>query len=194
MRNILELYNIHKGVEQVFILGCSPDLNSFDRSIVGKNDLVIGLNSAFLLKEVDYIFFCCERFYRKHLADIEKSMVSKVITSTNFLQIKNKKQYQYTPSKMFWDKLNRRLTVGKSVLVPALNFAINLRPKKIILFGVSLVDNSHWYAKDSREFPRNQEIILRVRAMRNFFGVENVFVHDKKSLLVTTGVFNLWNG
>ena len=192
MQTIEKLYSIHSGVNRVLLLGAAPCLkDDLEKVVVEDSDLIIGLNSVFMSKhKIDYLFFSCRVFVGIYQSKLQKHMP--IIHADNLGNFGHDQEFVYRPVWGGSEKRDRRLAAGHSVLVPALNFATLLQPKSILLLGVDMSNNGHWYGKGrgrvNRRFPCYQKIKKQVSEVIRKNRGSNIFSVYRDGLLVRDGV------
>lgn len=191
-------YYRQQQLQSIYILGCSEQLRVFQPEHVSPKDLVIGLNSSFLLFPIDILFFACKKFYLNYKEKLEKYLLAypkqKVvragIASLPSLSIVN--EYVYRGVKTT-DATGNTLMLGHSVLIPALSLACLLFPQRIFLYGIDLNYNQHWNDNKKMErgyktFPARISICQEVKRVQAKFKTMKIYCTNRESLLCVYGI------
>jgi len=153
----------------IHLLGDAPNLQKFKKYTRSTNDLLIGVNCSFEKIMPNIHFFACKKFVDLHSKKFNKSLVS--VHPKQFGMYGFYQEFTYNP---VWDIENiptSRLSCGHSVIIPATHFACLLRPERVILWGVEMLNWSHWYDGESKttRFPGSKCACREMRKITKIF-------------------------
>lgn len=189
-----------KQIETFHILGDAANIINFRDIPKKKKDFILGLNRVFLRDNLslDAHFFADRRF----LYDVNYKLNLNLIGIRPFRDELQgyRKEYVYRPVweiREFREDQEGTLLAGYSVLIPALHFALLCNPKRIILSGIQLKQNKHWYQNEGdfstdsvayrrmiKAFPQRGKICHAVQQLLFAFKYTQIYSSSPDNLLV----------
>lgn len=128
IQDIITLKNRHCG-QYCFIVACGPSAGAFDYSVIGKHDIVIGVNDAVLLQDrvkFNYLIF---------VDDVAAPVYDKNPNQHGAAIIKMKEN-KYEGAKYFFDRNSDYCKPGYTTSFYALQLALNVfNCRKVFLIG-----------------------------------------------------------
>lgn len=194
--NLRDMFIKDKGI--VYIYGAGPSLRRVTKL---KEGLHLVINSAMYRFNTikGSILFCDKRFFQGNQQKIYSFLEGNKGVFPQCLWSKELEgnAFKYHPShRVVKEKEQNSLMVGHSTLIPALHFALLLKPDKIVIHGVDLDNRLHWndnirYCRPrifNKVFPAQLKIIKEIQILLNSFKEVPVLSGNSESVLVEKGV------
>jgi len=139
-------------MNKIYILGDAPNLDAFSTEItrLSKDSLIICLNKSIFryknLKENYNLihFFADHRFVEANELGYNTKVIYPIALKEK-CDLNFRTEILYNPVWRIDQEYEGTLRAGRSVLIPALHYAMLQRPAEIIIYGVQLKTRDHWY-------------------------------------------------